>query len=100
MYLVREGQRRAKGPWGPFSAYGKPKAEAKTRSGRNRVRASQPPLRVAGAFRQPLDHRRPAFVEWIEGDAGNVLGLSVPRFRSLLKEIGSIVTELWCPRRT
>lgn len=55
--------------------------------------ASGEPLHVAGAF--TLDGRSAPFVEGIEGDHGNVIGLSLPLLRRLLGELGTSVTELW-----
>ena len=51
------------------------------------------PLNVAGAF--TIDGRGGAFVERIEGDPGNVIGLSLPLLRRLLGELGVPITELW-----
>ncbi|MDH2407611.1 Maf family protein [Streptomyces chitinivorans] len=51
------------------------------------------PLHVAGAF--TLDGRSAPFVDGIEGDHGNVIGLSLPLLRRLLAELGVSVTELW-----
>ncbi|HZQ78939.1 MAG TPA: Maf family protein [Acidimicrobiia bacterium] len=51
------------------------------------------PLHVAGAF--TLDGRSAPFVDGIVGDHGNVIGLSLPLFRSLLAEIGLTVMDLW-----
>ncbi|MFI7244402.1 Maf family protein [Streptomyces qinglanensis] len=58
--------------------------------------ASGEPLHVAGAF--TLDGRSGPFVDGIEGDHGNVLGLSLPTLRRLLGELGVAVTDLWAPR--
>lgn len=55
--------------------------------------ASGEPLHVAGAF--TLDGRSAPFVDSIEGDHGNVIGLSLPLLRRLLGELGISVTELW-----
>ncbi|WP_309238242.1 Maf family protein [Actinoplanes aureus] len=55
--------------------------------------ASGEPLQVAGAF--TLDGRGGAFVERIEGDPGNVIGLSLPLLRNLLAEMGVPITALW-----
>jgi septum formation protein len=48
--------------------------------------ATGEPLRVAGAF--TVDGLGGAFVERIEGDHHNVVGLSVPLLRELLAEVG------------
>lgn len=55
--------------------------------------ASGEPLHVAGAF--TLDGRSAPFVDAIEGDHGNVIGLSLPLLRRLLGELGVSVTDLW-----
>jgi septum formation protein len=55
--------------------------------------ASGEPLYVAGAF--TLDGRSAPFLEGIEGDAGNVIGLSLPLLRRLLAELGVRITDLW-----
>ncbi|MCX0245684.1 nucleoside triphosphate pyrophosphatase [Streptomyces drozdowiczii] len=55
--------------------------------------ASGEPLHVAGAF--TLDGRSAPFVDSIEGDPGNVIGLSLPLLRRLLGELGVQVTDLW-----
>ncbi|MGI5349209.1 Maf family protein [Streptomyces sp. CA-250714] len=58
--------------------------------------ASGEPLHVAGAF--TLDGRSGPFVDGIEGDHGNVLGLSLPTLRKLLRDLGVAITDLWAPR--
>ncbi|MEV8508621.1 Maf family protein [Actinoplanes sp. NPDC051475] len=55
--------------------------------------ATGEPLHVAGAF--TIDGLGGAFVERIEGDHGNVVGLSLPLFRRLLQTFGVSVPELW-----
>jgi septum formation protein len=55
--------------------------------------ASGEPLHVAGAF--TLDGRSAPFVDGIEGDHGNVIGLSLPLLRRLLGALGLSVTDLW-----
>jgi septum formation protein len=55
--------------------------------------ATDEPLNVAGSF--TLDGRGGAFVERIEGDPGNVIGLSLPLLRKLLLEMGVSITTLW-----
>jgi septum formation protein len=55
--------------------------------------ASGEPLAVAGAF--TIDGRAGPFVDGIEGDPSNVLGLSLPLFRLMLDEFGVSVTDLW-----
>ncbi|MGI5402524.1 Maf family protein [Streptomyces sp. CA-135486] len=55
--------------------------------------ASGEPLHVAGAF--TLDGRSAPFIEGIDGDHGNVIGLSLPMLRKLLAELGHSITDLW-----
>lgn len=55
--------------------------------------ATGEPLRVAGSF--TLDGRSAPFVEGVEGDHTNVVGLSLPLLRALLGELGHSVVDLW-----
>ncbi|MDD7963822.1 Maf family protein [Actinomycetospora lemnae] len=55
--------------------------------------ASGEPMAVAGAF--TLDGLGGWFVEGVEGDPSNVVGLSLPLTRRLLAEIGVGVDALW-----
>ncbi|MED7931003.1 nucleoside triphosphate pyrophosphatase [Nonomuraea sp. LP-02] len=55
--------------------------------------ATGEPLGLAGAF--SIEGRGGWFVEGIEGDHGNVLGLSLPLLRDLLAELGYAVTAFW-----
>jgi septum formation protein len=55
--------------------------------------ATGEPLRVAGAF--TLDGLGGPFVEGIEGDPSNVVGLSLPLLRRLLAGLGVAWTDLW-----
>jgi septum formation protein len=48
---------------------------------------------VAGAF--TLDGRSAPFIDGVEGDPGNVIGLSLPLLRSLLAGLGISITDLW-----
>jgi septum formation protein len=48
--------------------------------------ATGEPLRVAGGF--TVDGLGGAFVERIDGDHHNVVGLSLPLLRALLNEVG------------
>ncbi|MFJ9537689.1 Maf family protein [Streptomyces sp. NPDC101225] len=57
--------------------------------------ASGEPLYVAGAF--TLDGRSAPFIEGIDGDHGNVIGISLPLVRRLLARLGVGITELWAP---
>ncbi|MDF5755321.1 nucleoside triphosphate pyrophosphatase [Spongiactinospora sp. TRM90649] len=55
--------------------------------------ATGEPLRVAGAF--TLDGFGGWFVDGIDGDHGNVLGISLPLVRRLFGELGVEVATLW-----
>lgn len=50
-------------------------------------------LKVAGGF--TLDGRSAPFIAGIEGDHGNVIGLSLPLLRALLTAIDVPITDLW-----
>jgi septum formation protein len=52
-------------------------------------------MNVAGAF--TLDGRSAPFIDSISGDPGNVIGLSLPYFRSLLGQLDLTVMDLWKP---
>jgi septum formation protein len=55
--------------------------------------ATDEALAVAGAF--TLDGRSAPFIDGVDGDPGNVLGLSLPLFRSLLIRLDISITDLW-----
>jgi septum formation protein len=55
--------------------------------------ATDEPLSLAGAF--SIDGLAAPFVDGIDGDPSNVIGLSLPLLRSLLAEVGIAITELW-----
>ena len=55
--------------------------------------ATGEPLQVAGAF--TIDGLGGAFVERIDGDHHNVVGLSLPLLRRLLADLGVLWTDLW-----
>ncbi|MGR6915934.1 Maf family protein [[Actinomadura] parvosata] len=55
--------------------------------------ATDEPLGLAGAF--SIEGRGGWFVEGIEGDHGNVLGISLPLLRDLFAELGYAVTSFW-----
>jgi septum formation protein len=50
-------------------------------------------LGVAGAF--TLDGLSAPFIDGVDGDPGNVIGLSLPLLRSLLATLGISITDLW-----
>jgi septum formation protein len=51
------------------------------------------PQRVAGAF--TLDGFAAPFIDGIDGDNGNVIGLSLPLLRRLLRDLNIEITGLW-----
>lgn len=55
--------------------------------------ATGEPLEVAGAF--TLDGRGAPFVDRIEGDHSNVVGLSLPTLRTLLGRLDLTIMDLW-----
>jgi len=55
--------------------------------------ATGEPMRVAGAF--TIDGFGGPFVDGVEGDPANVVGLSLPLLRRLLAELGVELFELW-----
>ncbi len=55
--------------------------------------ASGESLRVAGAF--TLDGLGGWFIDGVDGDPSNVIGLSLPLLRSLLQRVGLSVAALW-----
>jgi len=55
--------------------------------------ATGEPLQVAGGF--TLDGLGGAFVDGVDGDPSNVIGLSLPTLRSLLASLGVRWTDLW-----
>ena len=60
--------------------------------------ATGEPIAVAGAF--TIDGLGGWFLESISGDAGTVIGVSLPTLRRLLTEHGLTVAELWTPHRS
>jgi septum formation protein len=57
--------------------------------------ATDEPLQMAGAF--SIDGLAGPFVDGIDGDHGNVIGLSLPLLRRLLADLGYRITDLWRP---
>lgn len=51
------------------------------------------PLAAAGAF--TIEGFGAPFVDGVDGDPGNVLGLSLPLLRRMLAELGIVITDLW-----
>jgi septum formation protein len=59
--------------------------------------ASGEAMAVAGAF--TLDGRSAPFVDGVDGDPGNVIGLSLPLLRSLLARLDIGIVDLWTGTR-
>jgi septum formation protein len=55
--------------------------------------ATGEPLAVAGAF--TLDGIGAPFVDGVDGDPSNVIGLSLPLLRRMLERLGRSVVDLW-----
>ena len=55
--------------------------------------ATGEPLNVAGSF--TLDGLSAPFIDGIEGDPSNVIGLSLPLLRRLLRDLGVAWPDLW-----
>jgi septum formation protein len=55
--------------------------------------ATGEPLSLAGAF--SIDGLAAPFVNGIDGDPGNVVGVSLPLLRKLLAQLGVSITDLW-----
>ena len=55
--------------------------------------ASGEPMAVAGGF--CIDGLGAPFVDGVDGDPGNVIGLSLPLLRRMLAELGVAITDLW-----
>jgi septum formation protein len=55
--------------------------------------ATEEPLTLAGAF--SIDGLAAPFVDGIDGDPSNVIGLSLPLLRRLLAAVGIAITDLW-----
>ena len=58
--------------------------------------ATGEPLVLAGGC--SIDGYGAPFIDGIDGDSSNVLGLSLPLFRRMLAQLDIVVSELWRPR--
>jgi septum formation protein len=58
--------------------------------------ATGEPLRLAGAF--SIDGRGAPFIDGVDGDPSNVIGLSLPLLRRLLAELDIAIIDLWRPQ--
>jgi septum formation protein len=52
-------------------------------------------MSLAGAF--SIDGLGAPFVEGIDGDPGNVIGISLPLLRRMLADLSLAITDLWRP---
>ena len=73
----------------PSPSSGSPPTEAEL----DAYLATGEPLAVAGAF--TLDAIGGWFVNGVNGDPSNVIGLSLPLVRRLLAGVGVTITDLW-----
>jgi len=80
--------RRATGVAGTTVRFG-----VTTEAERDDYLATGEAMGVAGGF--TLDGRSAPFIDGVDGDPGNVIGLSLPLLRSLLASIGIAITDLW-----
>ncbi len=55
--------------------------------------SSGEPMMLAGAF--SIDGRGAPFIDGIDGDPGNVIGVSLPLLRRMLADLGLTITDLW-----
>jgi len=55
--------------------------------------ASGEPMNLAGAF--SIDGLAAPFIEGLDGDPSNVVGLSLPLLRKMLADLGVAITDLW-----
>ncbi|HUZ51749.1 MAG TPA: nucleoside triphosphate pyrophosphatase [Streptosporangiaceae bacterium] len=90
--LIEPGQgRRARGVARTIVRFGRP-GDAELAA----YVATGEPLALAGAF--SIDGRGALFIDGIDGDPSNVIGLSLPLLRRLLADLGMAVTDLWRDR--
>ena len=57
--------------------------------------ATGEPMQVAGGF--SIDGFAAPFIDGVDGDPNNVIGLSLPLLRRLLASLGLTITDLWRP---
>jgi septum formation protein len=55
--------------------------------------ATGEPMSLAGAF--SIEGLGAPFIDGIDGDPSNVMGLSLPLFRRMLADLGIAITDLW-----
>ena len=86
--LISPGGRRVRDVAAPAVRFGRPTGEELAA-----YVASGEPMQLAGAF--SIEGRGAPFLDGIDGDAGNVIGLSLPVLRRMLAGIGLSITDLW-----
>jgi septum formation protein len=89
--LIEPGGRRVRGVGRTAVRFGSPSAAEVAA-----YVASGEPMAMAGAF--SIDGRGAPFIEGIDGDPSNVIGLSLPLLRRMLADLGLAVTDLWRTR--
>jgi septum formation protein len=89
--LIEPGGRRVRGTGRTVVRFGSP-SDAELAA----YVASGEPMSLAGAF--SIDGRGAPFVEGIDGDPSNVIGLSLPLLRRMLADLGLAITDLWRTR--
>ncbi len=57
--------------------------------------ATGEPMQVAGGF--SIDGFAAPFIDGVDGDPNNVIGLSLPLLRRLMSSLGLTITDLWRP---
>lgn len=88
--LIEPGGRRSRGVARTLVRFGRP-TDAEIAA----YVATGEPLSLAGAF--SIDGRSAPFIDGIDGDPSNVVGLSLPLLRRLLAGAGLAITDLWRP---
>lgn len=83
-----QGRRQASGVAATIVRFGQP-----TEAEIDAYVATGEPLQDAGAF--SIDGLGAPFVDGLDGDHTNVVGLSLPLLRRLLAELGIAITDLW-----
>jgi nucleoside triphosphate pyrophosphatase len=86
--LIAPGHRLARAVAGTVVRFGTP-----TDTEMAAYVASGEPFSLAGAF--SIEGRGAPFVDGIDGDPGNVIGLSLPLLRRMLADLGIAITDLW-----
>jgi septum formation protein len=89
--LIEPGGRRVRGVGRTVVRFGSP-SDAELAA----YVASGEPMSLAGGF--SIDGRAAPFVEGIDGDPNNVIGLSLPLLRRMLADLGLAITDLWRTR--